>query len=144
MMPICQRQTKNVTFVAQRLFKSIVIWFVYVTISEQRLMKFGSVQWLIKSTSHSFPRPVTTHDSWNKKVITFEVRVKLTNAIIEPMNSFFNRGKPKWGLDSLYVCSVGMYEIKKMKGKERRDRKINSTVVFREKILDEFLTIQRF
>ena len=44
MMPICQRQTKNVTFVAQRLFKSIVIWFVYVTISEQRLMKFGSVQ----------------------------------------------------------------------------------------------------
>ena len=55
MMPICQRQTKNVTCVAQRLFKSIVIWFVYV-----------------------------------------------------------------------------------------RDRKINSTVVFREKILDEFLTIQRF
>ena len=40
MMPICQRQTKNVTFVAQRLFKSIVIWFVYVTISEQRLMKY--------------------------------------------------------------------------------------------------------
>ena len=59
----------------QRLFESIVIWFVYVKILEQYVMNFGSVQRLRKSTLHSFPRPVTTHDSWNKNVTAFKIRV---------------------------------------------------------------------
>ena len=50
----------------QRLFESIVILFVYVIILEKDVMNFGSVQWLRRSTSYSFPQPIAMHDSWNK------------------------------------------------------------------------------